>query len=114
MLLTHKRIRIPPLPLPTIKGKEADPGHIHVSHAGRRALTKDVADEVNRWALVAEKVLHGNPSGVDNAVAVFGGALAFTKPGFGFGAPSGGMDGIQGYASRFSFRLGLGRPVVLT
>ncbi|KAG9046473.1 cystathionine beta-lyase [Tulasnella sp. UAMH 9824] len=64
-----------------------------------KTLAKDFADEVNQWALVAEKVLHGNPSGVDNAVAVYGGALAFTKPGFAFANPKGGMDGIQGFKS---------------
>lgn len=32
---------------------------------------------------MAETVLHGNPSGVDNTVAVFGGGLAFTRAGFG-------------------------------
>jgi len=49
---------------------------------------------VNRWAFVAEKVLHGNPSGVDNSVAVFGGALAYTRAGFG---KKSGMEAIQGW-----------------
>ena len=97
LLLTHRRLQLPAQPLPTMQPTTSDPaGHLHVSHAGRRALTKDFADEVNRWALVAEKVLHGNPSGVDNAVAVYGGALAFTKPGFAYGPSVGGMEGIQG------------------
>jgi len=51
---------------------------------------------VNRWAFVAEKVLHGNPSGVDNSVAVFGGALAYTRAGFG---KKSGMESIQGFKS---------------
>lgn len=55
-----------------------------------------MAEEVNRWAFVAEKVLHGNPSGVDNAVSVFGGALAYTRPGFG---RKGGMEPIYGFKS---------------
>ncbi|OBZ72603.1 Cystathionine beta-lyase [Grifola frondosa] len=73
-----------------------DPGHVNVSHQGRRAIPPDVAEEVNRWAFTAEKVLHGNPSGVDNSVAVFGGALAYVRPGFG---KKSGMDQIQGFKS---------------
>ncbi|KAH6909047.1 cystathionine beta-lyase [Coprinopsis sp. MPI-PUGE-AT-0042] len=38
----------------------------------------------------------GNPSGVDNSVAVFGGALAYTRAGFG---RKGGMEPIQGFKS---------------
>ncbi|KAG9015180.1 cystathionine beta-lyase [Tulasnella sp. JGI-2019a] len=58
LLLTHERISVP-----------SDSGE------GLGAAT----DEVNGWAFLAEKVLHGNPSGVDNAVSVHGGAIAFTR-----------------------------------
>ena len=94
--MLHKRITIPPLPAPTREPSDDDPGHTHFSHEGRRALTQDLAEEVNRWAFVAEKVLHGNPSGVDNAVSVFGGALAYTRPGFG---RKSGMEPIHGFKS---------------
>ncbi len=95
LLLLHQRISLPPLPEPSRTPDEQahDPGHVHVSHEGRRALPRQVAEEVNHWAFVAEKILHGNPSGVDNSVAVFGGALAYTRPGFG---RKSGMEGIQG------------------
>ncbi|CCM04967.1 uncharacterized protein FIBRA_07165 [Fibroporia radiculosa] len=96
LLLLHQRVNVPPLPAPTRQAAKDDPGHVHISHQGRRALPPDVADEVNRWAFVAEKVLHGNPSGVDNSVAVFGGALAYTRPGFG---KKSGMEPIQGFKS---------------
>lgn len=89
LLLVYKRVRVPSLPAPSTEA-----GHIHVSHQGRRAITPDIAEEVNRWAFVAEKILHGNPSGVDNSVAVFGGALAYTRPGFN---RKSGMEIIQGY-----------------
>lgn len=86
-LLVHRRISVPPLP------PRSSSDHIHVSHEGRRAITPVTAEEVNRWAFVAEKILHGNPSGVDNSVAVFGGALTYTRAGFG---KKSGMEGIQG------------------
>ncbi|KAF9484332.1 cystathionine beta-lyase [Pholiota conissans] len=89
-LLVHRRISVPPLPQPSSSD------HIHVSHQGRRAITPATAEEVNRWSFVAEKILHGNPSGVDNSVAVFGGALAYTRAGFG---KKSGMEGIQGFKS---------------
>ncbi|TDL25608.1 cystathionine beta-lyase [Rickenella mellea] len=97
ILLLHNRISLPPLPTPT-KAPTApdDPGHLHLSHQGRRAIPPDVAEEVNRWAFVAEKVLHGNPSGVDNSVSVFGGALAYTRAGF---ARKSGMEPIHGFKS---------------
>ena len=96
LLLLTKRINIPPLPQRTRPPGPDDPGHLHISHDGRKALPSHTAEEVNRWAFVAEKVLHGNPSGVDNSVAVFGGALAYTRPGF--SRPS-GMEQIHGFKS---------------
>ncbi|KAJ2916633.1 hypothetical protein MD484_g3808, partial [Candolleomyces efflorescens] len=87
MLLVHRRISIPPSPPSTVT---------HTHHEGRRAIPHDIAEEANRWAFVAEKILHGNPSGVDNSVSVFGGALGYTRAGFG---RDGGMEGIQGFKS---------------
>jgi len=96
ILLLHQRILIPPLPAPTRLPHEGNPGHVHISHQGRRAIPSKIAEEVNRWAFVSEKILHGNPSGVDNSVAVFGGALAYTRAGFG---TKSGMEAIQGFKS---------------
>ncbi|PPQ70044.1 hypothetical protein CVT26_013368 [Gymnopilus dilepis] len=89
-LLMHRRLELPTPPAPSSSE------HVHVSHQGRRAIPPATAEEINRWAFVAEKILHGNPSGVDNSVAVFGGALAYTRPGFG---KKSGMEGIQGFKS---------------
>ncbi|KAI0050453.1 cystathionine beta-lyase [Auriscalpium vulgare] len=101
LLLLHRRVSIPSVPEPTRQATESDPGHIHVSHQGRRAIPMEIAEEVNRWAFIAEKILHGNPSGVDNSVAVFGGALAYTRPGFN---RKSGMEAIHGFKS-FRFLL---------
>ena len=83
LLLRHINIPKPPA--------SSDPST--VSHQGRRALPLVLAQDVNHWAFMSEKILHGNPSGVDNSVAVFGGALAYTRPGF---AKKSGMEVIQG------------------
>ncbi|KAJ3779799.1 cystathionine beta-lyase [Lentinula aff. detonsa] len=83
-----QRITIPSIPPPI----PAD--HPHLSHHGRHALERHNAEEANRWAFTAEKILHGNPSGIDNSVAVFGGALTYDRPGFG---KTSGMESIQGF-----------------
>ena len=43
---------------------------------------------LDSYAFLAEKVLHGNPSGIDNAVSARGGAVAFSRA-----LPSNGMKG---------------------
>ncbi|KAG9315259.1 cystathionine beta-lyase [Chiua virens] len=73
-------------------------------------LPKSLADTVNVFAFLSEKILHGNPSGVDNSVAVYGGGLLYTKA-----IPSegkeGGMVSIQGYVASAAL---IGREMILT
>lgn len=37
------------------------------------------ADFINSWSLMGEKCFHGNPSGIDNAVATHGGAVMYQR-----------------------------------
>lgn len=55
-------------------------GHLPLPQQGGQAISTETASKINDYAFLAEKVIHGNPSGVDNSVAVFGGCLAFTRP----------------------------------
>lgn len=60
------------------------------------AITREQADVVNAWAFLAEKVIHGNPSGVDNTVAALGGAIAFRKAVKGRDGSLETINGFQG------------------
>ncbi|KAH0833255.1 Cys/Met metabolism PLP-dependent enzyme-domain-containing protein [Lanmaoa asiatica] len=75
----------------------SDPGSTSPVQGPDR-LPKSLADTVNVYAFLSEKILHGNPSGVDNSVAVYGGGLLYTKS-----IPSegkeGGMVSIEGFTS---------------
>lgn len=46
---------------------------------GNRPVAREEAEIVNRWAFAAEVLMHGHPSGLDNSMSVFGGALRFVK-----------------------------------
>ncbi|XP_012586509.1 PREDICTED: mevalonate kinase isoform X1 [Condylura cristata] len=41
--------------------------------------TSEDLELINKWAFHGEKVIHGNPSGVDNAVSTWGGALRYQE-----------------------------------
>ena len=57
------------------------------------AIDDAQATLINDWAFLAEKVIHGNPSGIDNAVAVRGGGLTFERAIHG---KAGGMKSLAG------------------
>ena len=70
-------------------------GHGHISEP-TDSLHADDIDLVDGWAFLAEKILHGNPSGIDNAVSARGGAVAFQRA---IGGKKGGMDVLNGFTS---------------
>nr|XP_019613054.1 PREDICTED: mevalonate kinase [Rhinolophus sinicus]XP_019613056.1 PREDICTED: mevalonate kinase [Rhinolophus sinicus] len=41
--------------------------------------TEEDLELINKWAFQGERVIHGNPSGVDNAVSTWGGALRYQQ-----------------------------------
>ncbi|CCG20743.1 Erg12 protein [Candida orthopsilosis Co 90-125] len=58
-------------------------GWINDPHVRERDATpkQDIPDLefIDRWSLIGEKCFHGNPSGIDNAVATHGGAVMFQR-----------------------------------
>ncbi|XP_075709782.1 mevalonate kinase [Rhinoderma darwinii] len=51
-----------------------------ISHPAQEVIARWTQTElilINGWAFQGEKVIHGNPSGVDNAVGTWGGALRY-------------------------------------
>ena len=66
-------------------------------HHGRRAIPNEHAKSINAWAYLGEKINHGSPSGVDNACASFGDAIAFQRSAT--SGVSATMESLHGFQS---------------
>ncbi|KAG6334057.1 hypothetical protein ID866_5031 [Astraeus odoratus] len=98
LLLVFGRIHIPSQSSPSSPTLSTDSPSSSEQAPPTLKLPDTLAQYTNRYAFLSEKILHGKPSGVDNSVAVFGGALQYTKD-LGQG---GGLEAIEGFrALRF-------------
>ncbi|KAJ3089483.1 hypothetical protein HK102_006308 [Quaeritorhiza haematococci] len=64
---------------------------LHSKDNTSASASKSELDLVNEWAFVSEKVIHGNPSGIDNSLCTFGGAKLYKK---------GSMEPLDGYDTK--------------
>ncbi|XP_032156970.1 mevalonate kinase isoform X5 [Sapajus apella] len=53
--------------------------YLYLSIFWKQRWTKEDLELINKWAFQGERVIHGNPSGVDNAVSTWGGALRYQQ-----------------------------------
>ncbi|PWY99299.1 cystathionine beta-l [Testicularia cyperi] len=79
-------------------------GRLPVSATAGKDVPSDHSAYVNQWAFLSEKVIHGTPSGVDNSVAVHGGAISFTRAHPSNDLKANKMEKLKGFSS-FRFLL---------
>nr|KAF6403759.1 mevalonate kinase [Molossus molossus] len=53
--------------------------YLYLSICRKQRWTSEDLELINKWAFQGERVIHGNPSGVDNAVSTWGGALRYQQ-----------------------------------
>ncbi|CCE83550.1 Piso0_004129 [Millerozyma farinosa CBS 7064] len=52
---------------------------VHEHDEKSAPASNDTLDFIDKWSLIGEKCFHGNPSGIDNAVATYGGAVMYQR-----------------------------------
>uniref|UniRef100_A0A671FLU5 Mevalonate kinase n=1 Tax=Rhinolophus ferrumequinum TaxID=59479 RepID=A0A671FLU5_RHIFE len=53
--------------------------YLYLSICRKQRWTEEDLELINKWAFQGERVIHGSPSGVDNAVSTWGGALRYQQ-----------------------------------
>uniref|UniRef100_A0A8C7BW03 Mevalonate kinase n=1 Tax=Neovison vison TaxID=452646 RepID=A0A8C7BW03_NEOVI len=53
--------------------------YLYLSICRKQRWAVEDLELINKWAFQGERMIHGNPSGVDNAVSTWGGALRFQQ-----------------------------------
>ncbi|XP_027271804.1 mevalonate kinase isoform X6 [Cricetulus griseus] len=53
--------------------------YLYLAICRKQRWSEEDLESINKWAYEGERVIHGNPSGVDNAVSTWGGALRYQQ-----------------------------------
>ncbi|XP_021112961.1 mevalonate kinase isoform X3 [Heterocephalus glaber] len=53
--------------------------YLYLAICRKQRWPKEDLELINQWAFRGERVIHGNPSGVDNAISTWGGALRYQQ-----------------------------------
>lgn len=53
--------------------------YLYLTICQKRGWPEEDLEVINQWAFRGERVIHGNPSGVDNAISTWGGALRYQQ-----------------------------------
>ncbi|XP_008070616.1 mevalonate kinase isoform X2 [Carlito syrichta] len=53
--------------------------YLYLAICQKQRWMEEDLELINKWAFQGERVIHGNPSGVDNAISTWGGALRYQQ-----------------------------------
>ena len=65
--------------LESILGTSIDPSVVVLNNQNVTRPGEKRLNVINDWSFMSEKILHGNPSGLDNTTSTFGGAIVYVR-----------------------------------